>query len=83
MIMRTVGLRFRLLTIALVMALLVPVQSVEAASAPTQAASAISRSTAVLTVGSTAVVRADGECVRFREGPSLASRQLTCLREGT
>lgn len=81
--MRTVGLRFRLLTIALVMALLVPVQSVEAASAPTQAASAISRSTAVLTVGSTAVVRADGECVRFREGPSLASRQLTCLREGT
>ena len=33
--------------------------------------------------GSSAVVRADGDCVRVRDQPALSARQLSCLGEGT
>ena len=33
--------------------------------------------------GSSAVVRAEGDCLRMRETGSLAARQITCLAEGT
>lgn len=37
---------------------------------------------AALTPGSTAVVKADGDCLRIREAPALKAKQLTCLPEG-
>ncbi len=36
-----------------------------------------------LTPGSSGVVRAEGECLRMRETPSLAGRSITCLAEGS
>ncbi len=33
--------------------------------------------------GSSAVVRAEGECLRLRETPGLSGRAITCLAEGT
>lgn len=35
-----------------------------------------------LTAGSSAVVRADGDCLRIREAPALSAKSLTCLPEG-
>lgn len=35
-----------------------------------------------LKAGSSAVVRADGDCLRIRETPSIDGRSLTCLPEG-
>jgi hypothetical protein len=39
-------------------------------------------SVAALTPGSTAIVKADGDCLRVRETPALQAKQLTCLPEG-
>ena len=38
---------------------------------------------APLTPGTSAIVRADGECLRVREQPGLGGRSLSCVPEGT
>lgn len=37
----------------------------------------------LIPVGSTAVVRADGECLRLRAAPGTSAQTVTCLPEGT
>ncbi|MBX7111670.1 MAG: SH3 domain-containing protein [Dehalococcoidia bacterium] len=37
---------------------------------------------AALTPGSSATVKADGDCLHIREAPALKAKQLTCLPEG-
>ena len=69
------------LLLALLLALLAPVEPV-AARALT-ASHLLAAAPAAFSAGVTAIVDADGDCLRMRAGPGFALPQLTCLPHGS
>ncbi len=69
-------------SLLLVLALLTASPSVALTSSLPSAGSLLHSAPGELTVGSNAVVRADGDCLRIREAPAVKAKALTCLPEG-
>ena len=75
--------RFRLLFALLIAAILAAPFTALPASAEAPENVELFAARDPLTAGTSAIVRAEGDCLRMREAPGLVGRQLTCLPEGS